>query len=136
MTKEQDMLEGNLQACQQRIAKLRYSVDKNQRLFSMTALVIVPATYRGAPHTSPEWPIRGTQCRGRRRGSATLGCGASSIVPTRGRACSRHIAGAVPRAWRGRNGDQRPAVYCPKEKIMVKHEIIDMVLQLKAAERY
>ncbi|SBT08664.1 hypothetical protein ACCAA_600020 [Candidatus Accumulibacter aalborgensis] len=48
------------------------------------ALIIIPATYRGAPHRSREWSIRGTQCRRRRRDSGALGCGVSSVVPPEG----------------------------------------------------
>jgi len=37
------------------------------------ASIIIPATYLEAPHFSPAWPIRSTQCWDRRRDRAVRG---------------------------------------------------------------
>jgi hypothetical protein len=55
------------------------------------ALIIVPATYLGAPHPSAAWSIRGTRRRCHWRGSSALGCGASTVLRPESRACSRHV---------------------------------------------
>jgi hypothetical protein len=44
MTKEQAILQANLEACRQRIAKLRYSVEKNAPLFPMTTSTALALT--------------------------------------------------------------------------------------------
>ncbi len=44
MTKEQVILQSNFEACRQRIAKLRYSLEKNACLFPMTSAAALALT--------------------------------------------------------------------------------------------